>query len=127
MLGINDFSVLIVSDDPGATRVLMAVFAAMDLAGVTVVSSHEVPDYDHFDLAILASGGEVAAALLAADRIRARHQTPRPHIVLLTLAATPEMERAVQWGRIDAIILKPVTIAGLTAQIELAIDKRAVG
>jgi len=122
----TDFSVLIVSDDPGATRVLAAVFAAMDVTGITVVSSDEVPEYDHFDLAVLATGGEVEAALRAADRIRARPQSPAPHIALLTTAATPEMARAVEWGRIDDIMLKPVTIAGLTIQIERAIERRSV-
>lgn len=121
---ITDFSALVVSDDPGATRVLVAVFRAMDISSLTVVGSDEVPDYDLFDLAIIATGGEVAAALDAADRIRAHHGPAGVHIVLLTLAATEEMQRAVVWKRIDAIMLKPVTILALTAHIERAIDRR---
>lgn len=127
MRNITDISILVVSDDPGATKVLTAVFSAMDITCLTVVGTDEVPDYDHFDLAVLATGGEMVAALHVADRIRARAQTPRPHIALVALAASPEMERAVKWGRIDALVLKPLTIAGLTAQIEMALDRRARG
>jgi len=121
---ITHFSALVVSDDPGATRVLVAVFRAMEITRLTVVPSDEVPDYDHFDLAVIATGGEMSAALAAADRIRARHDRDGVQIVLLTLVATDEMRRAVAWGRIDAIMLKPVTIAALTEQIELALDRR---
>lgn len=124
MDSITDFSVLVVSDDPGATRVLVAVFRAMGILRLTLVGSDEVPDYDHFDLAIIATGGEMSAALAAADRVRAHHGPSGIHIVLLTLAATDEMRRAVEWRRIDAIMLKPVTIHGLTAHIERAIDRR---
>lgn len=124
MRDITDISVLVVSNDPEATKVLVPVFRAMNVTSLTVVTADEVPDYDHFDLAIISTNGDVDAALEAADAIRARLDDPRPHIVLLALNATEEKKRMVAWGRIDAIMMKPVTIAGITAQIECAIDRR---
>lgn len=124
MKDITDLSVLVVSDDPGATKVLVAVFRALDVTWLTVVESHDVPDYDHFDLVVMATNGRIQTALDVADRIRARAQEPGPHIALVGLVMTEENQRSLDWGRVDAVMLKPLTISGVTAQIELALDRR---
>lgn len=124
MKDITDLSVLVVSDDAGVTKVLVAVFRAMNVTWLTVVESQDVPDYDHFDLVVIATNGRIQTALDVADRLRARAQEPGPHIVLVGLVLTEEKRRSLEWGRIDALLLKPITISGVTTQIELALDRR---
>jgi DNA-binding response OmpR family regulator len=121
---IADLSILVVSDDPGATQVLVAVIRALNVTWLTVVESHEIPEYDRYDLAILATNNRIQTALDVADRIRAHGEPPGPHIVLLALIPSEENKRALEWGRIDAVMYKPVTISGLTTQIELCMDRR---
>jgi CheY-like chemotaxis protein len=123
----TELSILIISDEPGVTRVLLAIFRALEVTRLTVVGALDVPAYDRYDLAVIANSGDVSVALDAADRVRRRDDKPGPHIVLLSVSRTEELERLVQWGRIDALMLKPVTIAGLTTQIEHAIERRARG
>lgn len=124
---VTDLSVLVVSDDPAVTKVLVAVLRALNVTWLTVAESHGVPAYDHFDLVMLATKSRIQAALDVADAIRARGQEPGPHIALVGVLPTEEKRRSLDWGRIDAIMLMPITIAGVTAQIELALDRRNRG
>lgn len=123
----TELSVLIVSDEPGATRILLAIFRSLDIKKLTVVAAADVPEYDHFHLALIAAAGDVEQALAAADRVRRAQTLPGPRIVVLAISESEALKRFIEWGRIDAVLLKPVTIHALTTQIEGAIERAIRG
>jgi len=102
-------------------------FRALAATQITVVRAQDATANDRFDLAPNANSGCASVALDAAERVRRRDDKSGWHVVLLSVSRTEELERLVQWGRIDALTLKPVTIAGLTTPIERASERRAWG
>lgn len=119
----TELSVLILSEEPGETRVLLAILRAMQISDITVARCDAPPVHGHFHLALIAAGDESGAALRAADGVRQRTQQPGPYIAVVSLHETAELLRCIEWGRIDGVLRKPITIAALTDYLENAIER----
>lgn len=123
----TELSVLIVSDANDMSIVLMTIFRAIDITNVTIVGSADVPEYDRFDLVLIEGVADFPRVLAVADRLRHARSGAGAHIVTLANADSGELRRSVEWGRIDAVMLKPLTISALTTQIERAIERAIRG